>query len=66
MDSGNLFLSLFVSTVGFGYFIYGRKQAQYAFMLAGAVLMFYGYFVESFWLSAGIGALLMAAPFFVR
>ena len=66
LDTYVLFLSLFVSTVGFGYFTYGRKTQAYAFMLSGAVMMFYGYFIESFWLALAIGIVLMLAPFFAR
>ncbi len=66
MESGTLWVSLVVSTVGFGYFTYGRKTQTLAFMLSGGVMMIYGYFIESFGLSLGIGIALAAAPFFVR
>ena len=66
MDSYILFLSLFLSTIGFGYFLYGRKAQEYGFLLAGAVMMGYSYFLSSFWLSLAIGLVLAIAPFLVR
>ncbi len=66
LDSSLLFLSLFISTVGFGYFTYGRKTQANAFMVSGAVMMIYGYFTDSFWLTLGIGVVLAVVPFFVR
>ncbi|HLX63421.1 MAG TPA: hypothetical protein VKX17_19275 [Planctomycetota bacterium] len=66
MDSSPLFLSLFISTIGFGYFMYGRKAQEYSFLFAGVIMMFFSYFVNSFWLSLAIGIVLAVAPFFVR
>ncbi|MEI6233459.1 MAG: amino acid transport protein [Planctomycetota bacterium] len=66
LDTYVLFLSLFVSTIGMGYFMYGKKTQTFSFMLSGAVMMFYGYFVESFWLALAVGVVLAVVPFFVR
>ena len=65
-DTGTIWVSLLISTIGFGYFTYGRKTQAYAFMISGAIMMFYGYFIESAWLALGIGLVLAAVPFFVR
>ena len=66
VDSSNLFLSLFISTVGFAYFVYGRKRPSYPFMLTGVVMMGFSYFLDSLWLSLLIGIVLAAVPFFMR
>jgi hypothetical protein len=66
VESLNLFLSLLISTVGFVYFLYGRKRSSSPFMLTGLVLMGFSYFLESFWLSLLIGTVLIAVPFFVH
>jgi hypothetical protein len=42
-----LFASLIWGSVGFGYFIYGKKQASWAPMIAGVLMMAGSYFVSS-------------------
>jgi uncharacterized membrane protein YjjB (DUF3815 family) len=64
LDPWQLYLALFFSTVGFSYLIYGKKRQAWSFALAGMVLMAFGYFVDSLWLTVLIGGALTAAPFF--
>jgi len=66
MGSSSLFLSLLISTVGLAYFVYGRKRPSYPFMLAGAVMMLFSYFLDSVWLSLLVWIVLAALPFFIR
>lgn len=66
MDEYQLFLSLFISVIGAAYFVYGKKQLRPSFLFSGVLLMFFGYFVDSFWLTALIFAALTAAPFYFR
>ena len=66
MDEYTLILSLFVSSLGMGYFVYGKKTQSFTFMVAGGLMTFYGYFVDSFLLSVVIGVVLMVAPFVLR
>ena len=48
MFSANfLFASLIWGSVGFGYFIYGKKQASWVAMVGGALMMAASYFVGS-------------------
>lgn len=56
----SLFLSLFIGSVGFGFFIYGRKQQRIPQLVAGILLMGYPYFVSNLWLMAGIAVLIVA------
>ncbi len=42
-----LFASLFWGSVGFGYFIYGKKQTSWIPMLAGLLMMAASYFAGS-------------------
>jgi hypothetical protein len=61
----SLVIGIFAGAIGAGYFIYGRRQAKFAPMLAGILLCVYPYFVDNlFWLSA-IGIALIVAPFLV-
>ena len=66
MDTTQLFVSLFISVIGTAYFVYGKKQKAPAFLVAGFVLMFFGYFVDSLWLTLLISAVLCGAPFYWR
>lgn len=61
-----LFWGFLFSTIGVGFFIYGKRQAMIAPMLCGAALVAYPWFVSSvLWLIV-IGVVLMAIPWFVR
>jgi hypothetical protein len=66
VDAGGLFLSLLISTVGLAYFVYGKKRPSFPFMLSGAVMMVFSYFLDSFWLALAIWAILAVVPFFIR
>jgi len=58
-------IGIFAGAIGMGYFIYGKRQAKFAPMIAGVLLCIYPYFTESLlWLSV-IGALLLVAPFLI-
>lgn len=45
LSAGSLFASLLVSSVGFGFFIYGKKQACFPQLFIGIAMMVYPYFV---------------------
>jgi hypothetical protein len=52
--------------VGFGYFMYGRKQAHVIAKYAGIALMVFPYFVASVYLLLLIGVILLALPFLLK
>ncbi len=54
------------SSIGLGYFLYGRKQRAAVPLLCGIALMAYPYFVPNVVLLVGIGVLLAAIPYFLR
>ena len=60
-SSVGLFLSLLISSVGAGLFIYGKKQGRWPQMAAGVLLCVYPYFVSNLWLMGGISVVLCAA-----
>jgi len=47
MDTGFLFAAFFWGTVGFGFFIYGKKQKSPVPLVCGIVLMGMSYFVKT-------------------
>ena len=66
MNSATLLWGLLFSSIGMGFFLYGRKQTRPVPLVCGIVLMIYPYFVPStIWL-VGIGVVLCALPYFVR
>ena len=46
-DPTSLLLSILISAVGVGFFIYGRKQQRWPQLVVGIALMGYTYFVSS-------------------
>ncbi len=52
--------------IGFGYFMYGRKQSRTVPLLCGIGLFVVPWFVTGTWLLVAAGAILMALPFFIR
>ena len=55
MDGNALLAGFMVSTIGFGFFMYGKKQARPPQLAAGLLLMIYPYFVSNVLLMFGIG-----------
>ncbi len=53
-SAGSLFLSLFIGTVGAGFFIYGKKQRRIPQLVGGIVLSLYPYFVPNLWIMGGV------------
>lgn len=60
-----LIIGLIAGAIGTGYFIYGKRQQRFAPMLAGLMLGIYPFFTDSPLLLILIGAVLMAAPFYI-
>jgi len=61
----SLIVGIIAGAIGVGYFIYGKRQAKFAPLLAGMLLCIYPYFTDSLlWLTV-IGLALVAAPFLV-
>jgi hypothetical protein len=64
---GPLFASLFVSSIGAGLFIYGKKQERIPQLAAGVVLSIYPYFVTGVaWMFAICVAILVGLTLMVR
>lgn len=66
MDTSYLFLVILFSAAGMAFFMYGKKQLSFVPLLCGLVLMIYPYFVSGTLPLIGIGATLIAIPYFVR
>ncbi|MCB1666253.1 MAG: amino acid transport protein [Pseudomonadales bacterium] len=66
MDSSYLLWTVLFSSVGMGYFVYGKKQQHKSALLAGIGLMIYPYFVSSVLPLVLIGLVLMIAPRYLQ
>ena len=66
MDMTLLVWGFLFSTIGMGFFMYGKSQKSPIPLSCGLVLMIYPYFVSnSIWMVV-IGVILSAIPYFVR
>jgi len=63
MSTAVLLWSLMFSSIGLGYFIYGKRQRKATALIAGAILCFYPYFAPNVYLLVAIGVGLLALPF---
>lgn len=61
-----LLWSLLFSSVGLGFFVYGKKQKAVVPLFCGLGLMIYPYFVSNTILLVAVGAVLTALPYFIR
>jgi len=58
LDMNWLLLSMLVSSVGAGLFIYGKKETRLPYMLVGGIYCLYPYFVRNSLLMVIIAAVL--------
>ena len=66
MSASLLLWGVLFSSVGLGYFIYGKKQNAKVPLLCGVALMIFPFFVASTTVLVGVGAVLVVLPYFVR
>jgi len=64
--AASLVWGLLFSSIGLGFFIYGKKQKSVVPLVCGLVLMIYPYFVANTLVLVMLGLLLMAMPYFFR
>lgn len=60
MTAGSLFLNLVVSSLGFAFFVYGKKQSRFPQLVGGIALMGYPYFIDNAWIMLGVGVVIVA------
>lgn len=66
METANLIWGLIFSSVGIGYFIYGRKQSSPIARYCGIALMLYPYLVTNTLALVAVGVVLMLTPRFIE
>ena len=66
MDTAALLWGVLFGAIGLGFFVYGRKQSAVIPLICGILLMVFPYFVSNSYMIVGIGAVLVAIPYFIR
>ncbi|MGD0651332.1 MAG: hypothetical protein ABSA97_09370 [Verrucomicrobiia bacterium] len=66
MTAANLLGGVIFSSIGFGAFLYGKRQSSWKAMAIGVVLMAYPYFVPSTTAMYACGLVLTVALFVFR
>jgi hypothetical protein len=66
MNTTQLLLGVLFSSIGLGYFIYGKKQKVIVPLVCGLILMIFPYFVEATALLLTFGTALSILPYFIR
>ena len=64
-DYANLFWGLIFGSIGFGYFIYGKKQKSIMPFISGLGLMAVPYLVDNNYAMVAIAVTLMLLPKFI-
>jgi len=66
MNATQLFLGVIFSSIGLGYFLYGKKQKMTVPLVCGLVLMLFTYFIDDTMIISVIGIVLSILPYFLR
>ena len=66
MSTWLLLWGVLFSALGFGYFLYGKRQRLPVPLVCGLLLMVVPYFLSNSLLLFGVGATLLAVPYFMR
>jgi len=66
MSASLLLWGVLFSSIGIGYFIYGRKQGNKVALYSGLGLIIYPYFVGSTTSIIAIGVILILLPRFIK
>ncbi len=66
MSASLLLWGVLFSSIGMGYFIYGKKQNATVPLVCGIALMIIPYFISSVMVMVLLCAALVAVPYFIR
>ena len=65
-DTASLLLGLLFSSMGFGYFLFGKRQSLFVVRYVGVALMIYPYFIGNTIVLILVGIALMFVPKFIK
>lgn len=61
-----LIWGMLFGAIGFGYFLYGKKQKAILPLCVGVALCVFPYFIANVYVLVLVGLVLMAIPYFVK
>jgi len=61
-----LIWGMLFGAIGFGYFLYGKKQKAIIPLCVGIILCVFPYFIDNLYVLVGLGVTLIVIPYFVR
>ena len=65
-DTSLLIWGMIFASIGFGFFLYGRKQKAVVPFLTGIALFIIPYFIADVYLLITAGTVLIALPYFIK
>lgn len=65
-STGVLLWGLLFGSIGFGFFLYGKKQKTIVPLITGIALCVVPYFIANVYVLVGVGVILIAIPYCVR
>ena len=66
LNTATLLWGLLFSSIGLGFFLYGRKQRAIVPLVCGLALMIFPYFVANTVVLVAVGVALVVIPYFLR
>ena len=66
MNTSTLMLGLIFGSIGFGFFVYGKKQKAIIPLISGIALMVIPYFISNVFILVITGIVFVAFPFFIK
>ena len=66
MDVAALLWGALFSSIGLGYFMYGKSQTRLVLLISGVLLMVYPYFVSGAWGTFFVGVILTLIPWIAQ
>ena len=66
MNIAALLWGVLFSSIGLGYFMYGKSQTRLVLLISGISLMIYPYFVSGAWSTFLVGAILTLIPWIAQ
>jgi hypothetical protein len=66
MNASTLMWGVIFGSIGFGFFVYGKKQKAIIPLLSGIGLIIFPYFISNVFILVITGIVFVALPFFIK
>jgi len=66
MDTSTLMWGVILGSIGFGFFIYGKKQKTIVPLISGVGLMVFPYFTSNVFILVATGVVFVVLPFLLK